>query len=178
MARALGGPFNSLEGLAGLARIAAVRGDHFRAIRLAAAHQRAGQELSGESEPYARDQLRRSIELSRAHLGPRRNDQAWSVGLKMDLDQAMEYALEETDGTEPVASHGPLSRREFDVVRLLAGGLTNREIAEKLFLSERTVEGHLDRIRNKLALRSKTEIAAWAIESGVLETNVSRRRLS
>jgi predicted ATPase/DNA-binding CsgD family transcriptional regulator len=178
IARALGGPFNSLEGLAGLVRIAAVRGDHFRAIRLAAAHQRASQELSGESERYPRDQLGSSIDLSRAHLGPRRSDQAWSVGLKMDLDQAMEYALEETDGTERVAPHGPLSRREFDVVRLLAGGLTNREIAEKLFLSERTVEGHLDRIRNKLALRSKTEIATWAIESGVLETDVSRRRLS
>ena len=175
IARALGGPFNSLEGLAGLVRIAAVRGDHFRAMRLAAAHQRASQELSGESEPYARDQLRRSIELSRAHLGPRQSDQAWSVGLKMDFVHAMEYALDETGGTQGVGLHGPLSRREFDVVRLLAGGRTNREIAEKLFLSERTVEGHLDRIRNKLALRSRTEIATWAIESGVLETNVSRR---
>jgi predicted ATPase/DNA-binding CsgD family transcriptional regulator len=176
IAQALGGPFNSLEGLAGLVRVAAVRGDHFGAIQLAAAHQRASQELSGESEPYARDQLRRSIELSRAYLGPRRSDQAWSVGLKMDFVQAMQYALDETDGTHGVALHGPLSRREFDVVGLLAGGLTNREIAEKLFLSERTVEGHLDRIRNKLALRSRTEIATWAIESGVLETNVSRVR--
>jgi len=176
IARGLGGPFNSLEGLAGLVRIAEVRGDHFRAIRLAAAHQRASEELSGESEPYPRDQLRRSIHLSRAHLGPRQSEQAWSVGLKMDLVQAMDYALEESDGTEGVTVHSPLSRREFDVVQLLAGGRTNREIAEKLFLSERTVEGHLDRIRNKLALRSRTEIAAWAIESGVLETNVRSRR--
>lgn len=169
--RALGGPFNSLEGLAGLVRIAAVRGDHFRAIRLAAAYQRASQELSGESETYPRDQLRRSIDLSRAHLGQRRSDQAWSLGLKMDFVKATEYALEETDGTDGVALHSPLSRRELEVVRLLAGGRTNREIAEKLFLSERTVEGHLDRIRNKLALRSRTEIATWAIESGLLETN-------
>jgi non-specific serine/threonine protein kinase len=178
IARALGGPFNSLEGLAGLVRIAAVRGDHLRAIRLAAAHQRASQELSGESERYPRDQLRRSIDLSRAQLGPRRSDQAWSSGLKMDFVQAMEYALKENDGTERVALRSPLSRREFDVVRLLAGGLTNREIAGKLFLSERTVEGHLDRIRSKLALRSKTEIATWAIKSGVLETNGSRVRPS
>jgi DNA-binding CsgD family transcriptional regulator len=94
----------------------------------------------------------------------------------MDFVQAMEYALRESDETEGVALRSPLSRREFDVVRLLAGGRTNREIADKLILSERTVEGHLDRIRNKLALRSRTEIATWAIESGVLETNVSRRR--
>jgi len=176
IARALGGPFNSLEGLAGLVRIAAARSDHVRAITLAAAHQRACQELLGESEPYPHDQLRRSIDLSRAHLGPRRSEQAWSLGLKMDFVQAMEYALGESDGTEGVALRSPLSRREFEVVRLLAGGRTNREIAEKLFLSERTVEGHLDRIRNKLALRSRTEIATWAIESGVLETNISRRR--
>jgi predicted ATPase/DNA-binding CsgD family transcriptional regulator len=162
IARALGGPFNSLEGLAGLVRIAAVRGDHFRAIRLAAAHQRASHELSGDSEPYARGQLLHSIDLSRTHLGPHRSDKAWSVGLKMDFVKAMEYALEETTATDSAVIHGPLTRREFDVVRLLAGGRTNHEIAEKLFLSERTVEGHLERIRNKLALRSRIEIATWA----------------
>ena len=50
------------------------------------------------------------------------------------------------------------------MARLVAGGMTNREIAEKLFLSERTVEGHVERIRSKLGFRSRTEVARWAVE--------------
>lgn len=55
-----------------------------------------------------------------------------------------------------------LSRREREVAELVAGGLSNRAIAEKLALSERTVENHIGSIFNKLNLRSRVEIAALA----------------
>lgn len=54
-----------------------------------------------------------------------------------------------------------LSRREREVALLVAEGLTSREIAEKLFISERTVEGHVEQIRNKLGFRSRSQVAAW-----------------
>jgi DNA-binding CsgD family transcriptional regulator len=48
------------------------------------------------------------------------------------------------------------------VAELVAEGLTNRQIAERLGLSPRTVATHLDRVRDKLGLRSRTRIALWA----------------
>jgi DNA-binding CsgD family transcriptional regulator len=60
-----------------------------------------------------------------------------------------------------------LSRREREVAAMVAAGMTSRAIAEKLFIAERTVEGHLERIRNKLGVRSRTEVAVWAVEHGL-----------
>ncbi|GAC1645652.1 MAG: hypothetical protein NVS9B11_17010 [Candidatus Dormibacteraceae bacterium] len=57
-----------------------------------------------------------------------------------------------------------LSRREAEVAGLVALGLTNRDIAKKLFLSERTVEGHVGQILNKLGFSTRSQIAAWYVE--------------
>jgi predicted ATPase/DNA-binding CsgD family transcriptional regulator len=54
-----------------------------------------------------------------------------------------------------------LSRREKQVAELVADGLTNREIAERLFVSERTAEYHVEQIRNKLGFHSRRDIAGW-----------------
>lgn len=56
---------------------------------------------------------------------------------------------------------GPLSRREDEVAGLVAAGLTNRQIAERLFLSDRTVEAHVRSIFNKLGVESRASIASW-----------------
>jgi DNA-binding NarL/FixJ family response regulator len=55
-----------------------------------------------------------------------------------------------------------LSRREREIAGYVAAGLANREIAERLVLSERTVETHVQHILTKLGFRSRTQIAAWA----------------
>jgi DNA-binding NarL/FixJ family response regulator len=60
----------------------------------------------------------------------------------------------------------PLSERETEVLRLLAGGLTNKDIAQELILSVRTVEAHLRNIFGKLDVRSRTEAALWAVRKG------------
>ncbi len=57
-----------------------------------------------------------------------------------------------------------LSRREREVAELVAAGHTNREIAAKLFISERTVEGHVQQINNKLGFTARTQLAAWVVE--------------
>lgn len=56
----------------------------------------------------------------------------------------------------------PLTDREREVLRLLAQGLSNKNIAQKLYLSVRTVEGHLGNIYGKLQVKSRTEAALWA----------------
>lgn len=57
----------------------------------------------------------------------------------------------------------PLSPRESEVVQLIAQALTNRQIATRLTLSERTVETHVRSVLAKLGLRTRTEIAAWSL---------------
>jgi DNA-binding CsgD family transcriptional regulator/sugar lactone lactonase YvrE len=59
-----------------------------------------------------------------------------------------------------------LSRREREVAKLVAEGLTSKEIGQRLFISERTAEGHVDQIRNKLGFRSRAQIAAWVAAEG------------
>jgi len=70
-------------------------------------------------------------------------------------------------GTTP-AGQGPakLSRRELEVARLVSDGLTNRETAARLFVSERTVDGHLEHIREKLGVNTRAQVAAWVVREG------------
>lgn len=65
---------------------------------------------------------------------------------------------------------GPLSPRELDVVRLVAEDLTAAEIAERLFISPRTVTTHLDRIYTRLGVNSRASLVRYALESGLLRT--------
>ena len=59
-----------------------------------------------------------------------------------------------------------LTRREREVASLVAEGLTNREIASRLFISERTAESHVEQLRSKLGVRSRSQVAAWVTAQG------------
>ncbi len=58
-----------------------------------------------------------------------------------------------------------LGQRETDVARLVADGLSNKEIGSRLFISERTVESHVRSIMNKLGFNSRAQIAGWMTTS-------------
>ncbi len=60
-----------------------------------------------------------------------------------------------------------LSKREKEVLRLVAGGMTDGEIAQQLFISVKTVHSHLDRIRDKSGLRRRVDLTRLAIELGL-----------
>lgn len=68
----------------------------------------------------------------------------------------------------PVAGH-PFSPREHEVLTLVADGLTNKEIAYRLGISDRTVQFHLNSIFNKTAAQSRTEAAALALKNGWID---------
>ncbi|WP_424215837.1 response regulator (plasmid) [Streptomyces sp. BI20] len=70
-------------------------------------------------------------------------------------------------GPEP-AGVRPVSERELEVVRLVARGRTNQEIADELFIAPSTVKTHLISIQGKLGVRNRVEIAAWAWEHGAM----------
>lgn len=65
--------------------------------------------------------------------------------------------------------YGGLTARECEVASWVARGLSNREIAEALVISERTVEAHTGHIRDKLGLTSRAQVAAWAVAQGLVQ---------
>ena len=66
----------------------------------------------------------------------------------------------------------PLSEREMEVVRFIARGRTNQELAAELFISLSTVKSHLAAIQGKLGVRNRVEIAAWAWENRLMDAEV------
>src|SRR5260370_42171957 len=112
---------------------------------------------------------------SRSRLGARKSEQAWKEGWALSSDQAIDYALGESE-PQPGLDAGPLSRRELEVVELVAAGLTNRQIAGRLFIAERTVDGHLEHVREKLAGNTRAQIAARALERGLAPGPASDQR--
>ena len=60
-----------------------------------------------------------------------------------------------------------LTRRERDVALMVARGMSNRQIASELVLAERTVEGHVENLRNKLSVHSRASVAAWVAANGL-----------
>ena len=79
--------------------------------------------------------------------------------------------------TAAPAGDSPLSPRELEVARLVARGLTNKQIGQTLYVSERTAENHVQHILTKLGLRNRSQIAAWASgEHGACSSEYPGRR--
>jgi two-component system, NarL family, response regulator NreC len=85
-------------------------------------------------------------------------------------DTYLQPALGARLAAEPKAAASDLSERETDVLRLIALGHTNAEIAEKLFISVRTVETHRAHIQQKLGVSSRAELVRCALSRGLVET--------
>lgn len=88
----------------------------------------------------------------------------------MTLDEAVDDVLapaaavpEPASGTTP----DPLTAREREVAALIAQGLSNPAIASRLMIAERTAEGHVQSILNKLGFNSRAQVAAWAVAHGL-----------
>jgi DNA-binding NarL/FixJ family response regulator len=89
-------------------------------------------------------------------------ESAWAAGHRLPAAQAVQYALKGGSlPTHEARQPGDVSPREAEIAGLVATGMTNRQIASKLHLAERTVDAHVEHIMNKLGYRSRAQIAAW-----------------
>jgi DNA-binding CsgD family transcriptional regulator len=117
-------------------------------------------------------EIRKSAaDTARNALGEERFDALAGHGYALPLSAALAVAKGEAPAAPPAAAPGteakPLTRREKEIAGLVADGLGNREIAERLYLSKRTVDSHLEHIFTKLAFTSRTQLAAWVRQRGL-----------
>jgi non-specific serine/threonine protein kinase len=107
------------------------------------------------------------LSVARAALPAREVDTALRAGEALKQEDAILLALSVAD-REPERPSDQLTKRQLEIARLVALGFSNKEIAARLHLSVRTVEGHVDRSLAKLDLRSRVQIATWVAERGLL----------
>jgi non-specific serine/threonine protein kinase len=152
----------SLEGLAGLA---AAQQQLERALHLAGAASAAREATGLPLPPHFQVRLNRWLGPARRRVGTKAANRAWELGRKLSLPEAIDYAIGETDKVPITGPSAMLTRREIEIAELVSQGLTNRQIAEQLVLSVRTAEGHVERVRDKLGVQSRAQIAAWFVEN-------------
>ena len=161
-----------LLGIAGV-----VEGDRAAAIdaaRLLSAAEALRATIGVQWQPVDRAEFERSRTAVLARLDDETFGSAWNDGKALSLDAAAEIALKllgtmlaagvvERRRTRPTRLPGGLSRREYQVAQHVALGLTNREIANLLSLSEKTIEMHVSHSLAKLDVRSRAQLAAWLV---------------
>ncbi len=180
--RELGDKRGVAHSLVGFGRLALTQGQSQRAAKLSGVVEALlaaiGARLGRPEGPIHTD----TIAAARAQLDEATFNAAWDEGHAMMMEQAIEYAL-----TEPVPHReempalsprqatkkefGGLTTREREVATLIAQGRSNREIADALVLSERTIEGHVGNILSKLGFAARAQIAAWAVEKGLAKAS-------
>jgi len=159
----LGDQLNIAVCLEGLALLALGDGDPARTVKLAAAAHSFRTKLENEETPDWTGEVTRGLETARGKLGRQEADAAWREGAAMNIPEAFDYAI--GAGPAPIQANGsPLTGRETQVALLVAEGMTNPEIAKRLRMADRTADAHVEHIRNKLGLRTRSQIAVWAHE--------------
>jgi non-specific serine/threonine protein kinase len=160
-----------------IADIAVAADDMTAAARFAgAADAMAGQHHRPGIEAFPGEHDQR-IDAIRGALGHDAFRTAWEAGQALTVDEMVAEALawEPPPGTVPQSRSAEvrtspaetLSRREREVLRLMAEGLSNQQIADRLFLSRRTATSHASNILGKLGLETRTAAVAWAIRNGL-----------
>jgi non-specific serine/threonine protein kinase len=153
-----------------LAWIAASRHQYERAAVLLGAAtgplQSMGTTLDGNQHVagYHRDCERQA----RQALGEAAFRAAYHRGLELPAEDVLAYALQQPSKKPPapaVPAGAPLTARELQVARLIAGGRSNKEIAAELVISQRTAENHVEHILTKLGFTSRAQVAAWVAAS-------------
>lgn len=157
-------------GLAGFAGLAARSGQPRAALRLAGAALAYSESNEYFMSKPVEAMLDRWIAPVREQLG----HGAQSVdaeGRHMTLQEAVAAALADEAAGGSRGDSGPrLTPRELEVATMAARGLSNRDIAGELYLSVRTVDAHVDHILTKLGFHSRTQLAGWAYQSGIVST--------
>jgi DNA-binding CsgD family transcriptional regulator len=133
------------------------------AARLLGAADAAQTRLGAVRFAACSNRYQSSVAAVRAALAHDEFERAWAEGAEMSLDEAVAFAQRgRGERKRPSTGWASLTPTELDVVRLVADGLANKEIAEKLFVSPRTVQAHLTHVYRKLGTSSRVQVAKEA----------------
>jgi DNA-binding CsgD family transcriptional regulator len=155
-----------------LARACASSGQMARAVRLVATAARLRATLQRPQTARERAIAERWLPAVRHRLGENAFEAEWASGQAEAVEQVIRRSLSlKDDGRTPttsatsqaLSSRSRLTARECEVAGLVARGLTNRQIAEELVITERTTENHLRHIFDKLDATSRAQVAAWSV---------------
>jgi predicted ATPase/DNA-binding CsgD family transcriptional regulator len=159
LAGELGDRWWTMQGLEGLAGVAVGEGQPEGAARLLGAAERVREAIGAALPAYFRSKRASTAAAARRALGDARFAAAVAEGWRMSPEQAVDAA------PAPATGHpAGLTSREVEVLRLVAAGMTDAEVAGKLFLSRRTVNAHLRSIYRKLGVRSRSAATRYAVE--------------
>jgi DNA-binding NarL/FixJ family response regulator len=160
-----------LEGLAG---VAAAQGQPARSARIFGTAEALREAVNGPRPLAHQADHQRRVAAARAGMDEAAFAAAWAEGRAMTPEQAVavEEPVPEHGGTEPTktpsspAYPAGLTTREVEVLRLVAQGLTSRQIATELSISEHTAATHVRRILKNLGLQSRSQIGSWLTQQG------------
>ena len=164
--------------LDGVASVAAAGRQPEQAARLHGAAGALRDRLGAPVAPWELPAHERDLATTRAALGPARFTAAWEAGAVLTPEQAVAEAVADPASTDASPPSGPLlatglTAREAEVLRLLAEGLSDREIAEDLSISSRTVNGHVTHLLGKLGVDSRTAAVAYVLRHRLVDSSSS-----
>ncbi|MEU4548542.1 ATP-binding protein [Nonomuraea dietziae] len=159
-------PFDDHLGIAlcieALAWMSCGDGDGERAALLLGALQEIWRSFGGPLFGYLAEHHDTCERAARGILGARGFEAAFRKGTGLSLAEALEYAIrKDAPESECQRRSSPLTRREMEIARLVAQGMSNKAIAAALVIAQRTAEGHVEHILVKLGFTSRVQIAAW-----------------
>jgi DNA-binding CsgD family transcriptional regulator/tetratricopeptide (TPR) repeat protein len=176
LARLSGNKPDLVMTLEGIAMIEGVQGEAERVARLWGAAEASREDMNSHLFPNQRTLYEPYLDAARAKLGETLWEATLAEGRAMTLEEATEYALmvgERAGAATSVQEQTPagrqpslLTQREEEIATIVARGLTNRQIASELVISEHTVATHIRKILKKLGLHSRSQLTAWMAEQG------------
>ncbi len=175
--RKSGDKWTILFGLEGLAAAVAAQGNHTWAAYLWGAAEALREAIGAPLPLVERAPYDRAVEALRTQLGEQAFAAAWAEGRTLSLEQALTTpgrealpaSTQEEESFSPAPVSPPpnpdgLTAREVEVLRLLARGLSNAQIAEELIVSQLTIKAHLRSIYSKLEVTSRSAATRYALE--------------
>jgi predicted ATPase/DNA-binding CsgD family transcriptional regulator len=165
VARTIDNRLAQFYGLGAAGWYAAKTGKARAAAQLLGAAEAAGRQTGADILGPLVPVLAEARESAMGALGSSKFAAEFTAGSRLGRDAALRLALGESEQGEVAVSHGadgaPLGKRELEVARLVADGLSNKQIAARLFISDRTVATHVGNILNKLGFNSRAQVASW-----------------
>jgi predicted ATPase/DNA-binding NarL/FixJ family response regulator len=165
LARRVDNRLTQLYGLAAAGWYAGSSGQARTAARLLGAAEALAAQSSADISGPLVAYVARAREAAVADLGAAAFEAEFAAGKQLSREEAVRMAVGESTVGDAVAVEaatvGPLARRELEVSKLIAEGLTNKQIGAQLFISERTVASHVRSIMDKLGFNNRAQIAVW-----------------